>query len=449
MTDQYQRFFDELAPRLETARELERELDAHLARRFNVFDYLRTDELGISRVVADLLNPDGKHGQGTTFLKLMLDACDLSDHAHLDARLGATVEVEKTIKGDRRLDICVCIGDYCLAIENKPYAGDQPRQVVDYLAWLRCNFEKYALIYLSPSGEPPSSGSVELADLEELGDRDHFKVMPYYSGEESAWDDDGFERCDCTLAEWLADCRKNCNVERLWWFLREAEEFCRRKFGGHTVASTELDAISKFVVSDQKTWDVGLAVHRAMPNIMRSVFWRFMTQVWKTEPKETEYDYPKDIHSIWNYHSQKTKSCLGMYRKIWTSSHEGSSAYSAQAKYTQIRIEAVSGIDRWSIGVSTNNPQLIEKDQEGYRRLREALEKLGKSEADYPGWVWWQWIDDEYQDWAAKIWDFHRECEEGSGKMTMYFVEKLAKVAKVAVPIINDYEGIKLGRRGQ
>ena len=52
---QYQRFVDELAPRLETARALERQLDAHLARRFNVFDYLRRDELGLSRIVADLL----------------------------------------------------------------------------------------------------------------------------------------------------------------------------------------------------------------------------------------------------------------------------------------------------------------------------------------------------------------------------------------------------------
>ena len=36
-----ERFFDELAPRLETARVLERELDRNLARRFNVLDYLR------------------------------------------------------------------------------------------------------------------------------------------------------------------------------------------------------------------------------------------------------------------------------------------------------------------------------------------------------------------------------------------------------------------------
>ena len=44
----YERFFYQLAPRLEVARNLDLELDRHLARRFNVFDYLRTDELGLS-----------------------------------------------------------------------------------------------------------------------------------------------------------------------------------------------------------------------------------------------------------------------------------------------------------------------------------------------------------------------------------------------------------------
>lgn len=71
----YQRFFATLAPRLEMARFVERELDRDLARRFNVFDYLRTDELGLSRIIADLLDPAGTHGQGALFLKALLDHC--------------------------------------------------------------------------------------------------------------------------------------------------------------------------------------------------------------------------------------------------------------------------------------------------------------------------------------------------------------------------------------
>ena len=58
------RFFAELAPRLEVARDLGRELDRKLAQQFNILDYLRDDELGLSRIIADLLNPKARHGQG-------------------------------------------------------------------------------------------------------------------------------------------------------------------------------------------------------------------------------------------------------------------------------------------------------------------------------------------------------------------------------------------------
>ena len=92
--DQHQRFFRELVPRLATARELERELDAHLARRFNVFDYLPTHEMGLSRIVADLLDPKGKHGQGASFLKLLIDECSIGGLTSSNSAMFTDVEVE-------------------------------------------------------------------------------------------------------------------------------------------------------------------------------------------------------------------------------------------------------------------------------------------------------------------------------------------------------------------
>ena len=63
----------EISPHLEAERRLERELDRYLAPRFNPFDYLRTSELALSRVIAGLLDPTNAHGQGASFLKAMLD----------------------------------------------------------------------------------------------------------------------------------------------------------------------------------------------------------------------------------------------------------------------------------------------------------------------------------------------------------------------------------------
>ena len=164
----YLQFFAELSPRLDTAKALERELDRQLARRFNVFDYLSTAEVGLSSIIADLLNPEARHGQGTLFLRTLLD--ELTEIRHrpdLDTNFTKRISVvtERVITNKRRLDISVEIpgsdGTYCLAIENKPYADDQPNQVKDYLAFLQREYaDRFLLIYLSPTGQGPSRWSL-------------------------------------------------------------------------------------------------------------------------------------------------------------------------------------------------------------------------------------------------------------------------------------------------
>lgn len=443
MSQQYQRFFDELAPRLENAHALERELDTHLARRFNVFDYLRTDELGLSRIVADLLNPEAKHGQGAIFLKLLLDGLRLEDHLRLDVRT-VEVEVEKAIKDNRRLDVCVRIdGRYCLAIENKPYAGDQPNQIKDYLDWLRGEgFEKYALIYLSPSGEPPSSESVGVDDLGRLEDGGRFKIVSYHDTEEKERED-GFDHCrlDYALSDWLADCRKHCNVDRLGWFLREAEEFCKRRFGGHTMGNREVEAVRGYVLTDEKLWDVGVAVSDALDQITKDVSWRFLEKIWLTWCDTNKCKNPHDFSLSRRYYSARTKTHLSIYRKSWWSYKN-----LGEKKCTQIRLEAYQAIGAWDIGIRSPNGGYFDKEQEGYRELKEALERkkeeLGTG-SEWPEWVWWQRLA-AYPDWRLIVPTLHRACVEHDDEhreALMYFVDKFAKIAEVAVPIIDRYEG--------
>ena len=103
----------ELTPRLHAARRVELELDRHLARRFNVFKYLRTDELGLSRIIADLLDPTAEHGQGKLFLRAMLDA--IPDTRYLSETIqelpndSISVVIERQIERSRRIDISVDI----------------------------------------------------------------------------------------------------------------------------------------------------------------------------------------------------------------------------------------------------------------------------------------------------------------------------------------------------
>ena len=146
---EHEDFFAELTARLDGARALARELDRELAPRFNAFDYLRGNELGLSRVIADLLDPQASHGQGTLFLRTLLGLEGLKNVRHWpdldEGQTSVVVQREREIKYGRRIDILVEIAvknrlPYCLAIENKPYAYDQKNQVQDYRAWLE---EKY------------------------------------------------------------------------------------------------------------------------------------------------------------------------------------------------------------------------------------------------------------------------------------------------------------------
>lgn len=438
MQDQdLQRFFDGLTPRLETARVLEDELDRQLARRFNALDYLRTDEMGLSRIIADLLDPKGKHSQGDVFLKLLLDRLDFE----ASGRLGTKVSVEHPIKDGRRLDVCVDMdGRRCVAIENKPYAGDQPSQIKDYLNWLKSKYDKFLLIYLSPWGEPPSAVSVEphfLAELgQDLGWDDYFRIMPYHKTQ-GTWEDE-FDRLDFSLADWLADCRRSCDVERLRWFLREAETFCTRTIGGQVVADSEVSALREFLFSDEKNWESALRVERALPDIKNEVYKAFLWKIWTTWLEDKDV-YPDEMTGYVGVLSR----CmwLRMYSESWKSAENCNSGRNRDQN-TQLRLETTPSRN-WYIGVCAKH-----LPEDGKSELRAKLsESISIGEAPDNTWLWWQWVDKEYASWDDLIPTLRRECDEEGGaegaKVLKYFVEKFAEIAKVAIPIIEKYEGAR------
>jgi len=199
------RLLQDLTPHLHAARAVERELDRHLARRFNIFRYLRDDELGLSRIIADLLDPTGEHGQGTTFLEAMIELLGVAPDAGDPARSRldhsgerAVAATWKTHLGQlrstatdkirvvqergglpkrRRIEITVDIptedGRFCLAFENKPYADDQPEQCKDYLEFLDSEYRgRFILVYIPPRYRMPDQSSLPPAD------RERWKIGP-------------------------------------------------------------------------------------------------------------------------------------------------------------------------------------------------------------------------------------------------------------------------------
>lgn len=125
-------FFDGMEYYVRVSREARQALASAVAESFTVFDYLQPDENLLSRIIADLLDPKGKHGQGSTFLVAFLERlvavrCTLpSDwRAHVDE---ATVVNEAATSflpnTARRIDIRIELPQrFGIGIENKPWAA--------------------------------------------------------------------------------------------------------------------------------------------------------------------------------------------------------------------------------------------------------------------------------------------------------------------------------------
>ncbi len=223
-----------------------------------------------------------------------------------------SVTLEKAIPSGR-IDVYIQLGNgdaaHCLAIENKPYAQDQQNQIKDYLKFLKGTFgERFVLIYLSPKGEGPSNSSIP---KEELGKwKRRFAILPYYTVDNERHHDvqkhqpDGFEdyRLPYSLADWFKKCRRNCEVDRLRWFLRDAEVFCERNFGGRTMTTdSETKAVEEFLrSSNPKNLAIARAVHEAWPAIRNGICETFLRKLCSRVESEVKERIPRaNDHACW------------------------------------------------------------------------------------------------------------------------------------------------------
>lgn len=198
-----------------------------LAPNFNTFDFINTSELGLSRIVADLLNPSGSHGQKEAFLRLFVEYClpiiHQKWHVFLDHIEQTKVVVEEMTWASgtrRRMDIYLeCqTGDesFGICIENKPYALDQNNQLKDYAIELENRKHKaWHIVYLNDASDGPSKDSVDSPTLENWSQAGKFTALPYSS-----------------LLEWLNACKTECQNHSVNEFISQLIKFIQKQFMG-------------------------------------------------------------------------------------------------------------------------------------------------------------------------------------------------------------------------
>lgn len=200
---------------------------------FNPFQFMKTDENSLSRLIAWLLNPKESHAQGAVFLEAYLQvvkpdwiATDLQE---------TSVNCEVLTNHGRRIDILISHRNWTIGIENKLRgAGDQKDQVDHYLQYLdklkSANAQK-CLIYLTTQGAEPSEYSLS---------EDHCALRTS-TGELLL-------SCPKQLISWLKLCRGQSRSNRVTNFIEDFEDFLNREILGiMDTAEIELivDLISK------------------------------------------------------------------------------------------------------------------------------------------------------------------------------------------------------------
>lgn len=210
-------YFGGLATRLSETEQERRAEQARAAPVFNVFEYLKhqgLDEIGLSRLLANLLDPYGIHGQGDRFLKIFL-----RDIAKTEWPCGPATRIIRedltrfSHSPGRRIDITIHLGSRGIGVENKPWAGEGEDQIKDYKEHLARKYKgNFCLLYLSGNGAPPKS--LSKGQLRMLSNRGKFRIVTYHED----------------LAEWTKSCQEVCPSDHVRWFLEDFHNYIRDTF---------------------------------------------------------------------------------------------------------------------------------------------------------------------------------------------------------------------------
>jgi len=209
------RYFSELQFRMNIYDNAKKDMDVYLASRFNVFQYIKPNENNLSDIIADLLNPQGKHGQKDVFLQAFVNLISEEFSYELTScRVGRETSTAYIANNQRRMDITLKFANkFEIAIENKPWDSEQENQLQDYQEHLQRKYgEKFCLVYISGDGSPPVSIAPELKDKMEVEGR--LVVLTYAED----------------MLRWLESCYKECKAEKIRSFIKDFMQYIESKF---------------------------------------------------------------------------------------------------------------------------------------------------------------------------------------------------------------------------
>jgi len=235
---------------------------------FNVFEILdRTDDevKGHSAFLAEVMNPQGRHGQGDNYLNLFFKHLrnengdifrDLFTKNPETLEWKVTTEKQFSLRDtDGRMDIILETADTCIIIENKIYAEDQWKQLERY--WKYGQYMKLDtyIIYLTLDGKEASNESV--GDIPDEG-KNRILTLSYRE----------------FVDQWLEHCiRASASLPYIRETLSQYRDLIIRLSNGIADKEVIMDIIGQ--IKDPATLKAALKIEKALPEIKANIQFRF------------------------------------------------------------------------------------------------------------------------------------------------------------------------------
>lgn len=235
--------------------------------------------MGLSRILGELLNPKGRHAQGTLFLQRFIEIClpDIAQNTNWQEfikNLSATrIMLEETtwMTGlQRRMDIYLSqpsLSKFSICIENKPYANDQEGQIYNYVEELKKRHNQFHLIYLNERGIP-SEYSISEEERIKMEKRQEITYLTYTH-----------------LTEWLKACIADIQNASVLEFSKQLVQFIHKQFTGVNDMS-EQQVLLQNMMKTEETIAAAIKISATITEMIKTLMNKLVEDLKKHEKRK-------------------------------------------------------------------------------------------------------------------------------------------------------------------
>lgn len=421
-------FFSVLKEKLKSYREVKQHLDRFLSTDFNVFkwiepenknlqpDQIRRFENRRSTIIADLLRDKGSHGQQRKFLDAFLQVIGRPDLKDKQLR---KVDCEVTTKYGR-IDILVEFDNFGVAIENKPWATEQPEQLQRYYEFLNEEYgtNGFCLVFLTLDGHEPNS--IEPSLREKLINERKLVCVSYSHD----------------MREWIEECCRLCESDKFRWFLRD---FMDHLNGGQTMSMGNEKKIILEHALEEKYLETALDINSAFNgNLHGQVIVGFLNKLEKSVLAKLKQrsDGLEWVTIIDTNHRNLREFPLKQYQRFGFGKTSWEMRFGVALEPQDVNAhDVIMGVWRkYNQSTKEGAPRFQPED-----RLRAILNDRTERTGEHNDWwEWYSYLNEPYRSWGT---DHNRtiRLKLQEDEAVEHVGKELVQIIKVAAPIIDEH----------